>query len=324
MEAVMFEKQCRARNILIAVDASEHSLEAVRYVGQLIPVEGAGITLFHVLNPVPDCFWDTTSIPCFERQPIGTAGWQAQQERIIHDFMDRAIRLLLGLGYPREAISVLIRERELGIARDIAREAQTGYDALVVGRRGMSAVRDLIIGSIAHKLVNYLNQATVWVVGGHPDPAKILIAMDGSEGARRAVEFVGKIFDRSHPDILLLHVTRGIEPLRPCGEEFSPEADWLEKARQELERAERAMATVFEDCIQHLEQQGADAGRIKTKIVQGVYSRAAAIFGEAREEGCGTIVLGRRGISRVEEFFMGRVSSKVLQLAQEMAVWIIH
>jgi hypothetical protein len=35
------------------------------------------------------------------------------------------------------------------------------------------------------------------------------------------------------------------------------------------------------------------------------------------------IVVGRRGLSRVEEFFMGRVSDKVLQLAKEMAVWVV-
>ena len=92
----------------------------------------------------------------------------------------------------------------------------------------------------------------------------------------------------------------------------------------ELKKAEGRMATVSEDCIGLLETQGADVSRIKTKIVPGVYSRAAAIFGEAQEENCGTIVVGRRGLSRVEEFYIGRVSNKVLQLALDMSVWVIH
>jgi nucleotide-binding universal stress UspA family protein len=44
---------------------------------------------------------------------------------------------------------------------------------------------------------------------------------------------------------------------------------------------------------------------------------------EARNSSCGTIVMGRRGLSRVEEFFMGRVSKKVLQLAKWNAVWVV-
>lgn len=40
--------------------------------------------------------------------------------------------------------------------------------------------------------------------------------------------------------------------------------------------------------------------------------------------GYGTIVLGRRGLSQVEKFTMGSVSSKTLQLAEEMAVWIVQ
>ncbi|MGW8207895.1 MAG: universal stress protein [Syntrophobacteria bacterium] len=33
--------------------------------------------------------------------------------------------------------------------------------------------------------------------------------------------------------------------------------------------------------------------------------------------------MGRRGISGVQEFFMGSVSSKVLQNSTGMAVWIV-
>ncbi|MEZ4548914.1 MAG: universal stress protein [Desulfobacterales bacterium] len=41
-------------------------------------------------------------------------------------------------------------------------------------------------------------------------------------------------------------------------------------------------------------------------------SRAGAIIREATDNGFGAIVVGRRGISKVEEFFLGRVSTKVI------------
>lgn len=324
MEGMTFEPQDTPRNILIAVDASAYSLEAVRYVGRILSAEAVRITLLHVLNPIPDCLLDSESLPCFRTQIVGSDAWQTQQKQLVQEFMEQAKDLLVGLGHPKAAISVLVEERKQGIARDIANIAQEGFDALVVGRKGMSEVHDLILGSIAHKLVSYLSQTTVWVVGGQPDPARILIAMDCSEGARRALEYLFRVFGREHPDLLLLHVSRGLNLSESGGGGGTLDANWLEQARVELKKAEGRMATVFEDCIGRLETQGADVSRIKTKIVPGVYSRAAAIFGEAQEENCGTIVVGRRGLSRVEEFYIGRVSNKVLQLALDMSVWVVH
>jgi hypothetical protein len=68
---------------------------------------------------------------------------------------------------------------------------------------------------------------------------------------------------------------------------------------------------------------GLGAGRVATQLIKGVHSRAAAIVLEAREGEYGTIVLGRKGISRIKEFSMGRVANKVIQLARGHAVWMV-
>ena len=44
----------------------------------------------------------------------------------------------------------------------------------------------------------------------------------------------------------------------------------------------------------------------------------------ARMEGFKTIVIGRRGLSRLQQFFMGRVSKKVVYLARGLAVWVVN
>ena len=62
---------------------------------------------------------------------------------------------------------------------------------------------------------------------------------------------------------------------------------------------------------------------ISTKTVTGALSRAGAIVHEAKQGGYGTIVVGRRGLSKVQEFFMGRVCNKVIQLAKEHTVWVV-
>jgi nucleotide-binding universal stress UspA family protein len=67
---------------------------------------------------------------------------------------------------------------------------------------------------------------------------------------------------------------------------------------------------------------GIGADRIDTHVVTGVSSRAAAIVKEARDSGCGTIVMGRKGLSEVSGFFIGRVSDKVIHLGRVYTVWV--
>ncbi len=314
------------RRLLIALDGSEQSFEAVRYASQVLPPEKMKVVLFHVQSKIPESFWDIEKDPSFRHRLAPVAAWAMQQEKAMEEFMERSRQLLVDQGVLREAVDVKIQDREVGIARDIAREAQKDYDAVVLGRWGMSKIKDLVWGSIASKLVGHLVQSPLWVVGGSPQPGKYLLAMDGSDEAMRAVDYVGTMLAGSDCTVTLFHVLRGFEFL-PLGFEGafvpSPEVLGGEEIKAEFQRAEEAIKTVCNQAIDRLEQAGLKGDQINTKIVTGAASRAKAIVEEAKNEGYGTIVVGRRGLSRVEEFFMGRVSSKVIQLAKEMAVWVV-
>ena len=72
--------------------------------------------------------------------------------------------------------------------------------------------------------------------------------------------------------------------------------------------------------------QSANAGLnddIILRIVTGVPSRAKALIEKAQKTDCGSIIVGRRGISQVEDFNIGRVCQKVLHRAKDIAVWIV-
>ena len=314
------------RKVLIAVDGSNQSLEAVRYAAGTMPSENTKLTLFHVMNPIPESFWDLERDPGFRHKVIGIRAWEFQQKKLLQDFLKKAKSSLKASGVREDNFSVVTQKRKTGVARDIIREAQGGYAAVVAGRTGLSKVKDLLFGSIANKLVAHLSGLPICIVGGSPDPKKILIAMDSSEEALRTVDHVGNLFVGRHPEILLFHVIRGLSVFQPGYEDLSPPAgdtNWVEVAKEEFKRAQGSIEAVFEDSIRKLEQRGADRNRISTQIVTGVRSRAEAIVEHAKAGEYGTIVMGRKGASRIEEFLMGRVSNKVLQLARDFAVWIV-
>jgi nucleotide-binding universal stress UspA family protein len=213
-------------------------------------------------------------------------------------------------GVPEEAVSIKSQERQVGIARDIVLEAQKDYDSVVVGRWGVSKLKDLVWGSIANKLVGHLTHIPLCVVGGAPEAGKILVALDTSEEGMGTVDYVGAMVDGTDWGITLFHVIRGLDFVLPETGEI-------------LQDIEGAVKALLEQAVGRLEKAGLRPEQISTKTASGVASRAKAIVEEAKNGGYGTIVVGRRGLSRVEEFFMGSVSSKVMQLAQEMAVWVV-
>jgi len=292
------------KRILLAVDGSEQAFEAVRYVNRLLPPNRMEVVLFHVMTRVPESFWDMEKEPTLRQKLGDTGARESQQKKEIQEFMEKARCLFLDQNIPEDAVSIKIRERKVGIARDIIHESQKDYDGVVVGRWGMSMLKDFLWGSIANKLIGRLINIPLCVVGGTSQIGKILMAIDASEGAMRALDYIGAMVDTSHWEVTLFHAIR----------EFDTE---------ELHRAEKSMASVFETASRHLEEAGFNRNQIDLKTVTGAHSRAAVIITEALKGGYGTIVVGRRGLTNVEEFIMGRVSNKVIHMAREMAVWVV-
>jgi nucleotide-binding universal stress UspA family protein len=162
-------------------------------------------------------------------------------------------------------------------------------------------------------------------VGGTPQSDKILVALDTSEEAMRTVDFVGAMVDGTERKVTLFHVIRGLDlGSQRYDATFVLHQEWEGEVRKHFREAERSTEALFQEAVGRLENAGVEDDRISTKVVTGVASRAKAIVDEASKGDYGTIVMGRRGLSRLEEFFIGRVSNKVMQLAQEMAVWVVN
>ena len=289
--------------ILLAVDGSNQAFEAARYVSHLFAPNRIDVVLFHVTTQIPESFWDIEEDPAsmLEEAPPGASEHQQGQE--IQALMERARQLFLDRGVPEDAVKVKIQERQVGIARDIIYESERDYNAVVLGRWGMSLLKDFLWGSIANKLLGRLTHVPLCVVGGTPHVGKILVGLDASEGAMRAVDYVGTMVS-TYLKITLYHAVRALD------EDIS-------------HKAAEAMKSVFEKATSRLEIAGFRRNQITTKTAIGVLSRAGALIHYALTGGYGTIVVGRRGLSEVEEFPMGRVSNKVIHMARELAVWVV-
>jgi nucleotide-binding universal stress UspA family protein len=271
------------------------------------------IVLFNVFSGVPESYWDLEREPKSVKSVKYVRAWEVQQKKKIEEFMEQARNVLIRAGFPETQVDVKIQQRKKGIARDIVKEARAGYEAVLTRRRGMGQIPGIILGSVSLKLLEAMSFIPLMLAGRKPPGMKYLIALDGSKDALKAVDFAGSFLSGHAVDFRLLHVIRGGEK---SIEILASSDDFVLNAEKNIVRA-------FDEAKTRLVAKGFNPDGITTQIITGVRSRAAAIVDEGKKLDVGTIIMGRRGLSRTQDFFMGRVTNKVVYLAREKSVWIV-
>lgn len=306
--------------MLIAVDGSAHSFNAVRYIATTCAPADLAVTLLHVLAKAPETFRHLEKNDFLRKKmQANYARWKKNAKASAQRFLENARDVLFQTGVKQNDVVLVLKEREAGIARDIIEESKRGYDAVVVGRRGLSKLEDLFVGSVSNKIVEGVQHSPVWVIGGEIQSKKMLVAVDGSEHSEKTVAYVGNFAASNGATLTLYHVVRKLRlelldntTLR--GAEI--EADLLAEVEKDTQH-------LFETYRELLREAGVAVTRISSKYTLHSLTRSGSILREAEEGGYGTIVMGRRGLSKVEEFLMGRVTNKVLQRAEGFAIWIV-
>ena len=155
-----------AKKILVAIDESKNSMKAVDYVAKAMEKTGT-VTLFSVLpDATAACGLDSPSLtPLFKKSKQTFCAIEDRKKDSVKAFMEKAKKDLVEAGFPSKNIAVKIRKKKAGIARDILKEATQGkYTTLVIGRRGISAIKGFVLGSVSNKLVQIAKNVSVVVV----------------------------------------------------------------------------------------------------------------------------------------------------------------
>jgi nucleotide-binding universal stress UspA family protein len=154
-----------SQKILIAFDDSENALRAVEYVARFM-AKDCRVTLFSV---VPDtaalCEMNSPELtPYFKSQQDSFCILEGKKRELLTAAQARAKALLLEHGFAEEGVEIKSEPKKSGIARDIITEAQTGYDLVVVGRRGLSGIKEFFLGSISQKILNAAQDKSILIV----------------------------------------------------------------------------------------------------------------------------------------------------------------
>lgn len=313
--------------ILVAIDHSGQSLDSAAYISRMVHPRETSVVLFHVESKLFDIFYDYD-----EKEPVNLPGashfsdWIDIQNKSIDLQMEQAEHLFLKAGFPRSNIRIVKQPVLNGVARDIIHEAERGYDLLVTGKSGAGALGRGLTGTVTSKIMSRVPFVPLVVVAGAPETRNAIFGYDGSDGADRAVTLGGKILRKDLDVVFLCHVIRTISVV---ASNFVQEYRALNPSR--LSDMESALSTMrreqmgpkLNSACQVLVRQGFQPNAIRFSFIDRTASRSHALVSMAEKHPCGSLVLGRRGHSAVEEFFMGRVGKKSVEMAENLAVWIV-
>lgn len=132
---------------------------------------------------------------------------------------------------------------------------------------------------------------------------RVLIPVDGSEGADRAVShLIGAVYHRAPPEVHLLNV----QPSIVTGD-VGPNVS--------VELVRRTRLTAGEEALRRAQAQ-LDASGIPYTTAVLFGSPAEAIVRYIKDRGIDAIVMGTRGMSALKNLLLGSVAAKVVGLAE--------
>lgn len=129
---------------------------------------------------------------------------------------------------------------------------------------------------------------------------KLLVAVDGSEVALKAVENAKALATATGGELLLLHVNNS-----------APESAQHKRIGIVADVPHTENLELVNEVLEIM------AGSpVKFKLLTAVGHPATEILHSAEEYGCDTIVMGSRGLGSITKLFLGSVSSEVINKSE--------
>ena len=302
-----------SRKILFGLDDSESAYQALRNLGSLFEPADVHFHLFYAA--AESSLFYPGELSTHSGEP---GRWKKAQEGLAQAILERAVDLLLELGFKRSRIQQELALKSVNAAQDIlaASEGQAP-SAIALARKGRSAVKRFFLGSTTAMVCQYAEKLPVWVVGNKSlQPPHLLVALDESQYAARIISHMGEYFGKlPGTRVTLFHVM----PAKPPG--YWDDGHILdEKERSERQRIvakwRAAYAEDTGDLFLKAKSQLTAAGvpgiNISIKIQTLVEGIARDILAEAGRGDYNILAFGRRGSSAIKEFTLGSRAAKML------------
>ncbi len=285
------------RHLLLTVNAYHTHQHASRFVSYFLKDEKhTRLTLFYVA-PNPHQHMDFSQDATRNITEADTLA--ATYKRKGLQALARAKELLISNGFPPEMIDTKLHLKHHGTAMDIIQEAAKGYyDAVLLGRRGVSMFEEMLGDSVSKNILTGDIDFPLWICK-EPEAGRkgILLCADGSEQSLRIADHVGFMFAESqNHDVTLFHV--------------------CDKDRKKIDLS-------FEATRSALIDNDFPQERIHEKIVS-CDNVAPTILNYALDNRFAAIAMGTTGAGQrsLKNLFMGSVCMSIFKSLRKVALFV--
>lgn len=275
----------RGWKVLVATDGSKSAGRAVAAAAGLPWPAGSEVRVLAVVDPL-------------EGMPETIAARRARDEKVVAD-----ARASVEKAGGKVSSAVMIGSP----ARMILEAAsEWGVEVIVVGARGLGAVRGLLVGSVSSAVARAASCSVLVVKGDIRTPVRAVIAVDGSSDALAAARRLAELRAPGNA----VTVVRVVEPLRLKTLGLLPKrvADTL---RAEVARASEELRKAAERDAREVAGLFRDAGwKTEALVRSGIPSEE--VLAMARKANASLVAVGPRGVTGLERLLLGSVTERLL------------
>lgn len=285
----------RIQRLLAATDLSAPARHAAERAALVARELGASLELLHVISVAP-----------VDRLRRLLAEASADLEsQVAADALTEVRRLAESLQQQYQVQPTTHVEHGALLRQIEARADASAADVLVLGARGASFMRHLLLGSTAERLVRRASRPMLVVKQPPRDPyRRLLIPVDFSPASLPACACALALAPRA--EFVLLHAFEvPFEArLRSAGVQDETLRRYREIAHSQADRAMHAF----------LAAAGLQSAAVNALVLHG--DASSLIVEQEQERDCDLVVIGKHGESMVDDFLLGSVTKHVLQEAQ--------
>ena len=277
--------------LLIPIDGSIQSMDAVHALAHFKPPEALtlvnALTLPELNHPmIPSEVRDQVRDDIIKKlREEGNALLAKTAQKIPKDM--GPAQQILEVGSPAE---VILESAESALP-----------DLIMMGARGLGQVKELLLGSVSHRIVLHAPCSILIVKGPIPSLQKILLPIEGEEDAQRAFNFLATKPFRESVEIQLMLVWP------------QPQTPWPLTLGQSKLLEEHAITNAQEQ-LDSLSVKLGTLGYPASTYV-GLGEPSYAIMEQQRANKADMIMMGSHGRQGLSRFLLGSVSHSVVHHA---------
>ena len=281
------------RHLLITVSEKHDNLFGVRFVGAFFAhKEAMKITLLY-LTPKPPGRFEADRETELRSKKTEATGRKA---------LNKVKAGLLKLGFMEEQLFTRLRARRLSKVSEIIQEGSEGkYDAVVLGRRGLSWLEHAFDESVTQTLFEEQWDFPIWLCR-KPDPERkdVLACVDGSDASHRMLDHVGFVLGQARDQNVTLLAVSGKGNV-----------------------GDRTVEDILVKSRESLVDDGISPERIHSKVIHEA-NPGKAILSEAGVERFAAVAVGRTGtgMGLLKKVFVGSVSRALFRDLEGASLWL--